>query len=40
MLVLGRVHVVAELVNGKPELGLEARIGAIAVGGEFGCGHN
>jgi hypothetical protein len=32
VLVLGRVHVVAELVGGLPELGLEAEVGA-GVGG-------
>ena len=28
MLVFGRIHVVAQLVGGKPELGLEAEVGA------------
>ena len=31
VLVLGRTHVVAELVGGEPELGLEAEIGGGAV---------
>ena len=32
VLVLGRVHVVAELVGRQPELRLEAEVGAVAVG--------
>jgi hypothetical protein len=34
VLVFRRVHVVAELVGGEPELGLEAEVG----GGVFGSG--
>ena len=29
VLVLGRVHVVAERVGGRPELGLEAEVGPV-----------
>ena len=32
VLVLGRIHVVAELVGGEPELGVEAEIGGATVG--------
>jgi hypothetical protein len=33
MLILRRIHVVAELVGGKPELGLEAEVGRRVLGG-------
>gem|GEM_PF-3122194 len=39
VLVFRRVHVVAELVGGEPELGLEAKVGGGVFGGAgFGFG--
>jgi hypothetical protein len=32
VLVVGRLHVAAQLVGGEPELGLEAEVGAVGVG--------
>jgi hypothetical protein len=40
MLVLGRVHVAAELVRGEPELGFEAEVGGgVVLRGGAGAGH-
>ena len=36
VLVLSRIHVVAELVGGEPELGLEAEVGGGILGGRLG----
>ena len=38
VLVFRRVHVVAELVGGEPELGFEAEVGALCVGLFFSSG--
>ena len=40
VLVFRRVHVVAELVGGEPELGLEAEVGGgVVLRGGAGAGH-
>ncbi len=39
VLVFRRVHVVAELVGGEPELGLEAEVGGLFLLGRFFLGH-
>ena len=40
VLVFRRVHVVAELVGGEPELGLEPEVGCLTVGGVLGFGRH
>ena len=37
VLVLRRVHVVAELVGGEPEFGLKSQVGPVAIGLALGC---